>query len=283
MRTLSYVVSSTIALSLVMVNPASSFAQAGQPDSNGISRRARFACAGAPCLLDGTLVVNAPFSAEVTTVWHPPAGSGRAVLQAASRLYRDSMGRVRVEQDFVQDPRSQRIILTPDNKTACLLDPVARTTTTPGPRGLAELLVGFGEFSQFVLPLSMSRSVGFFAIPDVPPDVTNPGGGESLGERTIAGVQATGTRFVTRLPAGLTGSGRAEHWVSPDLKLMMYSRIEDAALGLVEFQVIRINRSEPRADLFEVPADYVETPLNLHFVVENPYTQDNVRLSNQLR
>ena len=98
MRTLSYVVSSTIALSLVMVNPASSFAQAGQPDSNGISRRARFACAGAPCLLDGTLVVNAPFSAEVTTVWHPPAGSGRAVLQAASRLYRDSRGRVRVEQ-----------------------------------------------------------------------------------------------------------------------------------------------------------------------------------------
>ena len=137
----------------------------------------------------------------------------------------------------MQDRRSQRIILTPDNKTAYLLDPVARTTTNPGPRGLAELLVGSGGFSQFVLPLSMSRSVGFFAIPDVPPDATNAGGGESLGERTIAGVPATGTRFVTRLPAGLIGSGRAERWVSPDLKLMMYSRIEDPALGIVEFQV----------------------------------------------
>jgi hypothetical protein len=92
--------------------------------------------------------------------------------------------------------------------------------TNPGPRGLAELLVGYGGFSQFVLPLSISRSVGFFAIPDVPPDVTNPVGGESLGERTIAGVSATGTRFVTRLPAGVIGFGRAERWVSPDLKLM---------------------------------------------------------------
>jgi hypothetical protein len=254
-----------------MLNPASSFAQAYQPDSNDVSRRTGFWCTATPCLLDGTLVVGAPFSAEVTTVWHPPAGSGWAELQAALRLYRDSMGRVRVEQDFVQDPRSQRIILTPDNKTAYLLDPVARTTTNPGPRGLAELLVGYGGVSQFVLPLSASRSVGFFAIPDVPPDVTNPVGGESLGERTIAGVPATGTRFVTRLPAGVIGFGRAERWVSPDLKLMMYSRIEDAALGIVEFQVIRINRSEPRADLFEVPDDYVETQLNVRFVVENPY------------
>ncbi len=272
MRMMSYVVSSTIALTLVMVSPATTFAQAYQPDRNDVTQRAGFVCAATPCLLDGTVVLGAPFSAEVTTVWRPPAGSGRAELQAASRLYRDSMGRVRVEQDFVQDRRSQRIILTPDNKTAYLLDPVARTTTNPGPRGLAELLVGSGGFSQFVLPLSMSRSVGFFAIPDVPPDATNPGGGESLGERTIAGVPATGTRFVTRLPAGLIGSGRAERWVSPDLKLMMYSRIEDPALGIVEFQVIRINRSEPRPELFEVPEDYVETRFPLHFVIENPYT-----------
>jgi hypothetical protein len=272
MRTISYVVCSTIALSIVMVSSANSFAKAYQPDSNDVSRRTGFGCMGNPCLLDGTLVVGAPFSAEVTTVWHPPAASGRAELQAASRLYRDSVGRVRVEQDFVQDQRSHRIILTPDNKTAYLLDPVARTTTNPGPRGLAELLVGYGAYSQFVLPISMSRSVGFFAIPDVPPDATNAAGGESLGERTIAGVQATGTRFVTRLPAGVTGFGRAERWVSPELKLVVYSRIEDAAIGVVEYQVTRISRSDPPADLFEVPEDYVETPLKLHFVVENPYT-----------
>ena len=185
---------------------------------------------GHPRLLDGTLVVGAPFSQRSQRYGTRLQAEGRS-FRAASRLYRDSVGRVRVEQDFVQDRRSQRIILTPDNKTSYLLDPLARTTTSPGPRGLAELLVGFGGFSQFVLPLSMSCSVGFFSIPDVPPDATNAGGGESLGERTIAGVPATGARFVTRLPAGLIGFGRAERWVSPDLKLMMYRRIEDAALA----------------------------------------------------
>lgn len=51
---------------------------------------------------------------------------------------------------------------------------------------------------------------------------------------------------------------------------MVYSRIEDA-IGVVEYQVTRISRSDPRADLFEVPEDYVETQLKLHFVMENPY------------
>jgi hypothetical protein len=53
---------------------------------------------------------------------------------------------------------------------------------------------------------------------------------------------------------------------------VVYSRIEDAAIGVVEYQVTRISRSDPRADLFEVPEDYVETQLKFHFVVENLYT-----------
>ena len=81
MRMMSYVVSSTIALTLVMVSPATTFAQAYQPDRNDVTQRAGFVCAATPCLLDGTVVLGAPFSAEVTTVWRPPAGSGRAELR----------------------------------------------------------------------------------------------------------------------------------------------------------------------------------------------------------
>ena len=274
MRTTSSVVRSTIAFSILMMSLTGLFAQAHPPDSNEVSRKIIARCGVTPCLLDGALVVGAPFSAESTTVWHPPAGSGRAELQATARYYRDSMGRVRVEQSFVgHDQRSQRIILTPDARTAYLLDPVARTASMLGPRGVVELIFGFGGYSEFVLALSMSRSIGF--LPVQPPDSTSTVSGESLGERTVAGVLATGTRFVTPLPAGVIGFGHVDRWISPDLKLVVYSRSEDAAIGIVEYQLTKISRSDPQAELFEVPEDYVVTQLKVPFVVENPYAPKN--------
>jgi hypothetical protein len=271
MRTMSSVMNSTIVFSVLMMSPTRFFAQAYQPGTNEVSRKITAGCGVTPCLLDGALVVGAPFSAEATTVWHPPAGSGRAEMQATAHYYRDSVGRVRVEQGFVgHDQRLQRIILTLDARTAYLLDPVARTTSVLGPRGVVELIFGFGGYSEFVLPLSMNRSIGF--LPVQPPDSASAVSGELLGERTIAGVLATGTRFVTQLPVGVIGVGRVERWVSPDLKLVVHSRSEDAAIGIVEYQLTKITRSDPRAELFEVPEDYVVTQLKFPFFVENPYT-----------
>jgi hypothetical protein len=268
---MSYVICSTIAFSIWMMSPTRCFAQAYQPGSNEVSGKFIARCGVTPCLLDGALFVGAPFSAESTTVWHPPAGSGRAEMQTTARYYRDSVGRVRVEQSFVgHDQRSQRIILTLDARTAYLLDPVARTTSMLGPRGVVELIFGFGGYSEFVLPLSMNRSIGF--LPVQPPDATSAVSGESLGERTIAGVLATGTRFVTQLPVGVIGVGRVDRWVSPDLKLVVYSRSEDAAIGVVEYQLTKISRSDPPTELFELPEDFVVTQLKVPFFVENPYT-----------
>ena len=55
-----------------------------------------------------------------------------------------------------------------------------------------------------------------------------------------------------------SGSSRGERRISPDLKLVVYSRSVGAPGGDVEYQLTNITREEPAAGLFEVPADYLE-------------------------
>jgi hypothetical protein len=222
-------------------------------------------------------VVNAPFSAEATTVWQPPASTGQASLHATARYYRDSAGRVRVEQSLVgQGTRAQHIILVPeaDSKTAYVLDPAARTASTPVPRGLAQMMVGDGGLNQFVLLKSMRRFLVFFVRPDNVESVSGPSEG-SLGQSSIEGIRVTGTRFVTRVPG--SDNGRAERWVSPELKLVVYSRSEDTHYGVLEYQLTNISRSEPRAELFEVPEGYKETPFEYPVAWSGPYAPERTK------
>jgi hypothetical protein len=93
---------------------------------------------------------------------------------------------------------------------------------------------------------------------------TPPGGRqgeESLGTRQIEGVRAIGRKSTSTIPTGQIGNDRPieitdEQWESPDLKLLVYSRFSDPRTGVVEYKLLNINRSEPPADLFTVPADY---------------------------
>src|SRR5262245_25186413 len=90
-----------------------------QTDFDQAIQKANTRCAVTECLVRAP-VMNAPFSAEATTIWQPPASTGQAALRATARYYRDSAGRVRVEQSFVgQGDRPQHIILAPeaDSKT----------------------------------------------------------------------------------------------------------------------------------------------------------------------
>src|SRR5262245_60462809 len=103
----------TIACVVCTVLVSASFLVA-QTDFDQAVRSAGARCAVTECIVKAP-VVNAPFSADATTVWHPPASKGQVSLQATARYYRDSAGRVRVEQTFVgHDSRSQHIILAPE-------------------------------------------------------------------------------------------------------------------------------------------------------------------------
>ena len=257
---------------------------AGQSDVDSAIQNANARCAITECILR-VPVVNAPFSAEATTVWQPPAGSGRDSLRATARYYRDSAGRVRVEQSVAVSGRSpdgghgaraQHIILAPeaDSRTAYVMDPAARTVSTPVPRGLTQMMVGDGGFNQFVLLKSMRRFLVFFVTPDNVESVNGPGE-ESLGQSSIAGIQVTGTRFVTRLPG--FDNGRAERWVSPELKVVVSSRSEDTRFGILEYKLTNISRSDPPAELFEVPEEYKESPFEYPLTWDGPYTPERTK------
>lgn len=84
---------------------------------------------------------------------------------------------------------------------------------------------------------------------------------EPLGKRMIEGVNAEGTRSVTTTAAGAIGNDRpiqhiTERWFSPDLQTAMLTRSTDPRTGEESFKLINVNRSEPAAYLFQVPAGY---------------------------
>ena len=76
---------------------------------------------------------------------------------------------------------------------------------------------------------------------------------------------------------GLSGTGRAERWVSPELKLVVYSRSEDTLFGILEYELTNISRSEPRPELFDVPQGYREIPFEFPLSWSGPYSPERTQ------
>ena len=89
----------------------------------------------------------------------------------------------------------------------------------------------------------------------------NPVRTENLGEETILGFRAYGTRVITTLPAGQIGNERpidivSEQWFSPELESVMRSVHRDPWAGEFTTTVTKVSRGDQPASLFEVPAPY---------------------------
>jgi hypothetical protein len=87
------------------------------------------------------------------------------------------------------------------------------------------------------------------------------GVGESLGKRMIEGLNSDGTRETSTIDAGSIGNDRAiqivsERWYSPELQTVVQSRHADPRTGEETFKLINVNRSDPPAYLFQVPANF---------------------------
>jgi hypothetical protein len=112
------------------------------------------------------------------------------------------------------------------------------------------------------------RTVRKLPLPDGAPElvVAVPAGKEnvkteSLGKRTIEGVEAEGTRTTINIPVGRVGNDRpleivSERWYSPELQVVILSSHKDPFAGENVYRLTNITRAEPAASLFEVPADY---------------------------
>jgi hypothetical protein len=84
---------------------------------------------------------------------------------------------------------------------------------------------------------------------------------ESLGKQTIEGVNAEGTREVSTIEAGAIGNDRpiqisTESWYSADLQMNVMTKHSDPRNGDESFRLTNINRAEPAAYLFQLPAGY---------------------------
>ena len=232
--------------------------------------------AGGP--LTDAVVPNVPFSADAVTTVTQTLGDGTKIeQQTRAKWYRDSTGRVRREQTVIGidrlSPQNQpQTTITfdtvPADPTPYVLNPAMRTARRT-PRGVqwfsgaADTLLNGTYFrAEKVFPALNGWTVeglGRGQSAAVPGDVRPVE--EQLGTRQVEGVKATGRRSTTTIPAGRIGNDRAiqiveEQWESPELNMVISSRFSDPRTGVVEYRLININRSEPRADLFVVPSDY---------------------------
>jgi hypothetical protein len=74
-----------------------------------------------------------------------------------------------------------------------------------------------------------------------------------------------GTRTTTTIPAGEIGNQApihivSERWYSPELRVVVASRRSDPRFGETNYRLENLVRSEPPAELFQVPGDFtIET------------------------
>jgi hypothetical protein len=118
--------------------------------------------------------------------------------------------------------------------------------TVAGPGQVGAVVQGFAVQAR---PLSPQASRGMEAKT------------ESLGTKTIEGVQVTGTRSTQTIPAGTIGNDKdlnitRETWYSPELKLVIQSTQSDPRFGQTTYTLKNIQQGSPDVTLFQVPANY---------------------------
>lgn len=98
----------------------------------------------------------------------------------------------------------------------------------------------------------------------------------SLGTQTINGISADGTRTIRTIPAGEIGNQKpititVERWYSNDLQTYVLIKHSDPMMGDTVYQLTNIQRTEPDASLFQVPADYtIKQGRGMEFHVTGP-------------
>lgn len=211
----------------------------------------------------GSPVTGAPYSADQVTEHVQTLADGNRIINTTdTKIYRDSQGRTRTETTLptlAGGPPAPVVVtihdsvagvtylLSPNQKTAQKLTKVVDFPRTKGAVPLPPLPdAGPIVFArQAALPKTSVRT-------------------ENLGNQTIEGLVATGTRRIETIPAGAIGNEAPiemtiENWFSPALQLTVKSIHTDPRIGQITETLTNLNRVEPDPALFQVPADYTIT------------------------
>jgi hypothetical protein len=206
----------------------------------------------------GKTVTGAPFSAVAVSVSTQTLADGNQIShKTQTNLFRDSQGRFRKEVTLpaigplatAGQPKSFVFINDPVASANFVLHPDTKIAEQMGQRhgGMKGSMKSEMKDKAGAWEAKAAASGNFKK--------------EDLGTQTIAGVSAQGTRYTRTIPVGQIGNEKAivvvsEHWYSADLQMVVKSTRNDPRFGETTYTVTSIQRTEPAASLFTVPADY---------------------------
>jgi hypothetical protein len=209
----------------------------------------------------GKVVKGAPFSATASSETTQTLQDGTTIHRTtSSALYRDSQGRSRREVTLsgfgpLQASGKSRTMITIGDPVAgvhYLLDPVQKVAHKMTPKGGKRGAWANGNAEAFEQEMQ-KRMANEEASGEMKK--------ESLGTQSINGVNAEGTRITRTIAAGQVGNDKPiqivfERWYSPDLQMVVKSTRTDPRFGTTTYTLTNVQRAEPAAALFTVPADY---------------------------
>jgi hypothetical protein len=230
-------------------------------------------------------ITNAPFSAQATTTTTQVLADGNRIIQTSEMsLARDSEGRTRREMSaekigpwstdtnghlvVIRDPVALAIYeLSPDGQHASKHTMVLQNAELLAKQKAENALLEARARSKGETVHTETRSftyngqpVGYSAV-IVGAGEEGPETKEQLGDQTIEGVRATGTRVTKTIPAGRIGNERpieivSETWYSPDLQMIVQSKRSDPRLGETIYKLSNVVLGEPDPSSFQVPGSY---------------------------
>jgi hypothetical protein len=238
---------------------------------------------------DTQVVKGKPYSADTSTETVQGMVDGnRIVHRTVSKFYRDSEGRTRREQTFGNvdpgnsSPHEVKVFIDdPVNGTAFVLDPGSKSADKmQRTRKFLDERIGEDDGTRIMVKSVNDSEAGEQSAPgrmmvkfrdehsgnpnavvlqiqDDKRDVVK----EDLGTRNIEGVDCSGTRQTTTIPAGAIGNEKpismvTETWFAPAIAAVVESTTDDPRYGKTTYQLTNVQLSEPPRSLFEPPADF---------------------------
>lgn len=275
-RLIAVVASGLTALALLVCGASS----AQQPPSNPPALTFSYVAGGvqeASFVRD--VVKNAPYSATQTRQSTQTLADGTHITNNSTTIvYRDSAGRTRTEVNgeiaTIYDPVAGATYrLNMKSQTASTIQltrPVGVSTEVSKVQLDAAQAKLQSELSAQTVVLgpeinyTVTASGGTLTVTGEggrgagnPPEVVR----ESLGTQTMEGLVVEGTRTTRTTEQGAVGNDRpiitvTERWYSPDLQLYVMTKTNDPRNGETIVQMTGVNRAEPDASLFQIPANY---------------------------
>jgi hypothetical protein len=255
---------------------------------------------------------GAPYSAETIVENSQTFVDGNRInRKTTGRVYRDSEGRTRREEDRDFSATTSNGPVAGRMTSISIIDPVAGFSYSLDPEkkiawrtpiGGANAIMGKLEASQVEAKRELEEKMK--AMPEGPRargsavaeekervagagagPVMMRGGGRGddrragpLEHKTIDGLNVEGRKNTSIIPAGQIGNEQpititSEEWRSPELNVLVLTRHSDPRMGESSYRLVNIIRAEPDRSLFMVPADYTVKETGIKKMLEESRKQ----------